>query len=71
MKTGSENMDAITRRKWILDAGFVTSIEDTRLPNCMIFGGLMGSAGCVGGQEKGWMVCILDDLRAFGINADQ
>ena len=30
-----------------------------------------GGAGCVGGQEKEWMVCFLDDLRAFGINADQ
>ena len=31
----------------------------------------MGGAGCVGGQEKEWMGCSLDDLRAFGINADQ
>ena len=31
----------------------------------------MGGAGCVGGQEKKWMGCFLDDLRAFGINADQ
>ena len=30
-----------------------------------------GGAGCVGGQEKEWMGCFLDDLRAFGINADQ
>ena len=25
----------------------------------------------MGGQEKDWMECFLDDLRAFGINADQ
>ena len=31
----------------------------------------MGGAVCVGGQEKEWMGCVLDDLRAFGINADQ
>ena len=31
----------------------------------------MGGAGCVGGQEKEWMGCFLNDLRAFGINADQ
>ena len=31
----------------------------------------MGGAGCVGGQENEWMGCFLDDLRAFGINADQ
>ena len=24
-----------------------------------------------GGQEKKWERCFLDDLRAFGINADQ
>ena len=30
-----------------------------------------GGVGCVGGQEKEWMGCFLDDLRAFGINADQ
>ena len=29
------------------------------------------SAGCVGGQEKEWMGCFLDDPRAFGIKADQ
>ena len=27
--------------------------------------------GLCGGQEKEWMVFFLDDLRAFGINADQ
>ena len=32
----------------------------------------MGGAGCcVGGREKEWMGCFLDDLRAFGINAHQ
>ena len=30
-----------------------------------------GGAGYVGGQEKEWMRCLLDDLRAFDINADQ
>ena len=25
----------------------------------------MEGAGCVGGQEKEWMGCFLDDLRAF------
>ena len=31
---------------------------------------MVGGAGCVGGQEKESMGCFLDDLRAFGINAD-
>ena len=52
-------------------AGFVMRIEDTRLPKCVMFGELVGGAGCVGGQEKEWMGCFVDDLRAFGINADQ
>ena len=30
----------------------------------------MGGAA-VGGQEKEWMGCFLDNFRAFGINADQ
>ena len=46
-------------------------MEDTRLPKCAMFGEMMEGAGCVGGQEKKWMGCFLDDLRAFGINADQ
>ena len=41
-------------------------MEDTRLPKCGMFGELVGGAGCVEGQEKEWMGCFLDDLRAFG-----
>ena len=46
-------------------------MKDTRLPKCVMFGELVGGADCVGGQGKEWMGCILDDLRASGINADQ
>ena len=46
-------------------------MEDTKPPKCVMFGEMVGGAGCVGGQEKEWMGCLLDDLRAFGINADQ
>ena len=46
-------------------------MEDTRLPKCVIFGEIVGGAGCARDQEKEWMGCFLDDLRAFGINADQ
>ena len=46
-------------------------MEDTRLPKCVMFGELVGSVGCVGGQGKEWMRCFLDDLRAFGISVDQ
>ena len=42
-------------------------MENTRLPKRVIFGELMGATGCVGDE---WIGCLLDDLRAFGINAD-
>ena len=53
-------------------AGFVVRMKDMRLLKlkCVMFGEMVGSAGCVGGQEKEWMGCFLDELRAFGINAD-
>ena len=71
-KTGSETIEANLRRRRILFAGFVARMEDTRsLPKCVMFGEMVGGAGYVGGQEKEWMGCFLDDLRAFGINADQ
>ena len=46
-------------------------MEDTRLSKCVMFGEMVGGAGCVGSKETEWMGCFLDDLRAFGINADQ
>ena len=46
-------------------------MEYTRLPKCVMFGEMVGGAGFVGGQAKEWIGCFLDDLRAFGINADQ
>ena len=39
-------------------------MEDTRLPKCAMFGEFVGGTDCVGGQEKEWMGCFLDDLRA-------
>ena len=46
-------------------------MEDTRLPKCVMVGEMVGGAGCAGGQKKECMGCFLNDLRAFGINADQ
>ena len=71
LKTASESIGATLRRRQILFAGFVARMEDTRLPKCVMFGEMVGGADCVGGQGKDWMGCFLDDLRAFGINADQ
>ena len=46
-------------------------MENTRLSKCVMSGELVGGAGSVGGQVKKWMRCFLDDLKAFGIKADQ
>ena len=47
-------------------------MEDTRLLEYVMFGELVGGAGCVARHEKEWMGGFLDDdLRAFGINPDQ
>ena len=70
MKTGSDSIDAVIRRRRILFTGFVARVETTRLPKCVMFGEFVGGAGCVGVEKKEWMGC-LDDLRAFGINANQ
>ena len=69
VKTGSESLEATLRRRRILFTGFLARPEDTTLPKCVMFGEMLEGAGCVGGQEKDWMVCFQDDLRAFGINA--
>ena len=71
VKTGNESIEATLRRRRILFPGFVARMEDTRLLKCVMFGEMVGGAGCVGDQEKEWMGCFLDDLGAFGINADQ
>ena len=50
-------MEAIIRKRWILFAGFVARMEDTRLPMCVVFGEVVEGAGCVGGKGKsGWSV---------------
>ena len=72
IKTGSESIEATLRRKRILFAGFVARIEDTRLKErVLLFEELVGDAGCAGGQKKEWIGCSLNDIGAFGINADQ
>ena len=45
-------------------------MEDARLPKRVVFGELVGGAVSTGEQEKEWMGCLLDDLRAFGIDPD-
>ena len=40
------------RRRRILFTGFVARMEDTRLPKTVMFGEMVGGAGCVGGTGK-------------------
>ena len=53
IKTGTETIEAIVRRRRILFTGFVaiTRMEDTRLPKCVMFGELVG-----GRKNSGWGV---------------
>ena len=48
MKTGSESIEVIMRRRGILFAGFVAFMLDTRLPKCVMFVELVGGTGCMG-----------------------
>ena len=59
LKKGSESIGTTLRRRRILFAGFVARMEDTRLPKCMMFGEMVGGAGCVGATKKnGWGVSL-------------
>ena len=51
----------------MLFAGFVTRMGEERLPQRVMFGELVGGKGFSGGQEKDWMVCLEEDMSAFGI----
>ena len=62
---------AVICRRRTLFAVFVARKEDKRLPKYVMFGELVGGAWSVGREEKEWMECFLDGLRAFAINADQ
>ena len=59
------------RRRWILFAGVVVGMEYVRLPKCVILEELVGGAGCVRGQEKLWIGCLLDNLRALSVITNQ
>ena len=71
VKTGSESIEATLRKRRILFAGFVVRMENTRPPKCVMFGELVGGVVPAVGQEKEWMGCLVDDLRAFGIETEQ
>ena len=52
MKTGSESVEGIYAQEADPVRGIVTRMEDTKLPKCVMFGGLVRGAGCVGGRKK-------------------
>ena len=43
MKTGSQSIEMIMRRRRNLFAEFVARMKDTRLPKCAMFGEMVGS----------------------------
>ena len=71
LKARSESIEATLRKRRILFAGFVARMEDTRLPKCVMFRELVGGQSPRMGQEEEWMVCLLEDLRVFGIKTEQ
>ena len=52
IETGDGNIEAIMLKRRILLSGFGVRMEDTRLPKCVMFGELVGSAGCVERKKK-------------------
>ena len=52
METGNESIEMIMRRRRILLVGFVTRIEDARLPKCVMFGELVGARAAFVDREK-------------------
>ena len=72
MKTGNESIEMILRRKRILFAGFVRVHGGHETVEVRYVRRTIGGRGLHrGGQKKKWLGCFLDDLRAFGISADQ
>ena len=70
MKTGSDGLEAIIRGRRISFAATVARMEDTRMPKCVMFGDWWG-AWAASGVRKKRVERFLNDLGAFGINADQ
>ena len=67
VKTASENIEAIVRKRRILFAGFVARMGEERLPQRVMFGELVGGKGYSGGQEKNWLVHLKEDMSVFGM----
>ena len=70
-KTGCESLETTIRRRRLLLAGFLHRQSDERLTRRLLYGGLVNGAKRRRGRpEKSWWTCLLDDLKAFGIDPD-
>ena len=67
-ETGCENVDTTVRKRRILFAGFVDSMDNERLPKRAMFGEVEGGKGYSGGQEQDWMGCLEHDLSLFNLS---
>ena len=67
VKTASENIEAIVRKRRILFAGFVARMGGDRLPHAVMFGELVEGTGYSGGQEKDWLAHLKEDTSVFGM----
>ena len=66
-QTDSESVEAIVRKRRMLFAAFVARIGEERLPQRVMFGGLVGGKGYSGGQKKDLMAHLKEDMSVFGM----
>ena len=66
-KTASESIEAIACERSVLFAGFVARMGEERLPQMVMFEELAGGKGYAGGQEKGWLVQLKENMSVFGM----
>ena len=71
IKTGSGSFEATLRSRRILFAGICGALGGYKTAEVRDVQRIGGGRGLWGGQEKEWVGCFLDDLRAFGIDDDQ
>ena len=66
LRTDSESVETMVRRRRILFAGLLARMGEERLPRRVMFGEILGGKGYSGGQEWDWMN-DLEDLKTFVI----
>eukprot|EP00903_Cladosiphon_okamuranus_P020550 g18862.t1 len=62
-----QSVEATIRQQRLLFVGDVARQLDGQLPKCLIFGELAGGENLgKGSSEQNWLICLKDDLKAFG-----